>query len=84
MAILAGVTANDQLAQTIPPAPTPVDRTASGDSPDDPGPLSTGLSLAITHAAMRRAAGKVTDWRLARAEKYLTSSEPMPPCTTAC
>jgi len=69
MAALAGLTANAQLAQTTVPAPSPVDRAASGDSPDDPGPLATDLSPDITHAAVRKAAGKVADWQLARAEK---------------
>jgi rhamnogalacturonyl hydrolase YesR len=67
--VLAVLTANAQLAQTATPAPSPVDRIASGDSPDDPGPLATDLSPAITHAAVRKAAGKVADWQLARAEK---------------
>ena len=47
-------------------APSPVDRDASGDSPDDPGPLATDLSPAITHAAVRKAAKKVADWQLER------------------
>lgn len=67
MAALAGLTANAKPAQTT--APSPVDRAASGDSPDDPGPLATDLSPAITHAAVRKAASKVADWQLARAEK---------------
>jgi rhamnogalacturonyl hydrolase YesR len=65
---LTGWTANAQLAQTTPPAPSPVNRTASGDSPDDPGPLASDLSPALTHASVRKAAGKVADWQLARAE----------------
>jgi unsaturated rhamnogalacturonyl hydrolase len=47
---------------------TPVDRASSGDSPDDPGPLATDLSPAITHTNVRKAAKKVADWQLARAE----------------
>ena len=47
-------------------APSPVDRDASGDSLDDPGPLATDLSPAITHAAVRKAAKKVADWQLER------------------
>jgi len=47
-------------------APSPVDRDASGDSPDDPGPLATDLSPAIRHAAVRKAAKKVADWQLER------------------
>ncbi|MDR3726508.1 MAG: glycoside hydrolase family 88 protein [Terracidiphilus sp.] len=67
--VLAGLTANAQFAPTTTPAPSPVERAASGDSPDDPGPLATDLSPAITHVAVRRAAGKVADWQLARTEK---------------
>lgn len=72
---LAGWTANAQIAQpktleTAPVAsPSPVDRAASGDAPDDPGPLATDLSPAITDAAINKAARKVADWELARAEK---------------
>jgi rhamnogalacturonyl hydrolase YesR len=50
-------------------APSPVDRNAAGDAPDDPGPLATDLSPAITHAAIRKAAAKVADWQLAHSEK---------------
>jgi len=39
-----------------------------GDSPDDPGPLATDLSPAITHADVRKAAKKVADWQLAKAQ----------------
>jgi len=49
-------------------APSPVERASSGDSPDDPGPLATDLSAAITHANVRKAAKKVADWELARAK----------------
>jgi len=49
-------------------APSPVERASSGDAPDDPGPLATGLSPAVTHAAVRKAAKTVADWQLARAE----------------
>jgi len=49
-------------------APSPVDRAASGDAPDDPGPLAIDLSPAFTHAAIHNAAQKVADWQLARAE----------------
>jgi rhamnogalacturonyl hydrolase YesR len=48
--------------------PSPVNRAASGDSPDDPGPLATDLSPALTHADVRKAAHKVADWQLAHAE----------------
>jgi unsaturated rhamnogalacturonyl hydrolase len=52
------------------PATTPasVERESAGDSPDDPGPLATDISPALTHAAIHKAARKVADWQLARAE----------------
>ena len=48
-------------------AQSPVDRTSSGDSPDDPGRLAV-LSPAINHAEVSKATKKVADWQLARAE----------------
>jgi unsaturated rhamnogalacturonyl hydrolase len=43
----------------------------AGDSPDDPGPLATDLSPALTHKAIRQAMRKVADWQLAQsADKY--------------
>jgi len=72
---LAALTASAQAAQpnssavTQAAAPSPVDRAASGDSPDDPGPLAADLSPALTHAAIRKAVSKVADWQLARSEK---------------
>ncbi len=72
---LVGLTASAQMiaspsqAEAAAKAPSPVDRAASGDSPDDLGPLATDLSPALTHAAVRKAARKVADWQLARAEK---------------
>ena len=74
-AIFTALTASAQTAQpnppqTAPPATaSPVDRTASGDSPDDPGPLATDLSPALTHAAIRQAVRKVAEWQLARSER---------------
>ena len=74
-AIFTALTASAQPAQpnppqTAPPATaSPVDRTASGDSPDDPGPLATDLSPALTHAAIRQAVRKVAEWQLARSER---------------
>jgi rhamnogalacturonyl hydrolase YesR len=64
------------LAQTAPatatkaaaPSSTVVDRAATGDSPDDPGPLATDLSAALTHTAIRSAVKKVADWQLRTAE----------------
>ena len=49
--------------------PSPVERAASGDAPDDPGPLATDVSGAITHAAIRKAAAKVATWQVGHAEK---------------
>jgi rhamnogalacturonyl hydrolase YesR len=57
-----------QVAQPRPPDATTVERATSGDAPDEPGPLATDLSPAITHADVRKAAKKVADWQLARAE----------------
>jgi len=74
---LAGLTARGQTAQPKTPevmpatAPPPVDRAASGDSPDDPGPLATDLSSAITHEAISMATRKVADWELARTDATL-------------
>jgi rhamnogalacturonyl hydrolase YesR/catechol 2,3-dioxygenase-like lactoylglutathione lyase family enzyme len=45
-----------------------VERATAGDSPDDPGPLATDLSPAITHEAISKAARKVADWELDRTE----------------
>ncbi len=45
-----------------------MDRVSSGDSPDNPGPLATDLSPAITHANVRKAAKKVADWQFAKAQ----------------
>jgi rhamnogalacturonyl hydrolase YesR len=50
------------------PAVVPAERNDVGDSPDDPGPLASGLSAAITHADVRKVAKMVADWQLARAE----------------
>jgi len=75
VAVLAALTASAQIAQpnlpqAAPPAAAPsVDRAAAGDSPDDPGPLATDLSPALTHAAIRQAVRKVADWQLAHSEQ---------------
>jgi len=49
-------------------APSPVDRTAVGDAPDDPGPLAHGLSDQLTSPAIQTAMKKVADWQLGVAE----------------
>jgi unsaturated rhamnogalacturonyl hydrolase len=73
MAGLAGWTGSAQIVQpNIPPAApaaqTSVERAASGDSPDDPGPLATDLSPELTRANIRKVVQKVADWQLARAQ----------------
>jgi unsaturated rhamnogalacturonyl hydrolase len=59
------------VAQIPPPAKAnsvPFDREASGNAPDDPGPLATDLSPAIKPKAISAAMKKVADWQLAVAE----------------
>lgn len=55
-----------------PPAPSSPKpsspASSSGDEPDDPGPLATGLAPALNAKAIRPAMRKVADWELARAE----------------
>jgi len=71
LAGLVGSTAGAQVAQPKAPegaTPLAVERASAGDSPDNPGPLATDLSPALTQAAIRKAAQKVADWQLARAE----------------
>jgi unsaturated rhamnogalacturonyl hydrolase len=69
MMVLTAPNARAQLVATKPATvPVTVDRVASGDAPDNPGPLAKDLSPAITHAEIRKAAKKVADWELARAE----------------
>jgi len=76
LALVARVAAMLGSAQVIQPkatlgqaaAPLSVERASAGDSPDDPGPLAADLSPALTHAAISKAAQKVADWQLARAE----------------
>lgn len=41
-----------------------IEKTASGDSPADPGPLATGLSPALKSKDIRTAMKKVNDWQL--------------------
>jgi rhamnogalacturonyl hydrolase YesR len=75
VATLAALTASAQIAPPNVQAASPatvaqsVDRAASGDAPDEPGPLATDLSPALTHAAIRQAVRKVADWQLARSEQ---------------
>src|SRR5580698_4350847 len=73
-AIVINLTGSVRLAAAQDPKPKiaeaapSVDRASSGDSPDDPGPLATDLSPAITHSNVRKAAKKVADWQLAQTE----------------
>jgi unsaturated rhamnogalacturonyl hydrolase len=62
---LSAIAHAQQAAPAVPPS---VDRVSSGDSPDNPGPLATDLSPAIAHADVRKAAKKVADWQLAKAQ----------------
>ena len=69
MVVLAPLDARAQVVAAKPAkVAVPVDRAASGDSPDNPGPLATDLSPAVTHEAVRKVANKVAAWQLARAE----------------
>ena len=59
------------LAQAPAPAPAskPVpDSKASGDAPDNPGPLATDLSAKLEPKAIQAAVKKVADWQLKVAE----------------
>jgi unsaturated rhamnogalacturonyl hydrolase len=47
-----------------------------GSSPDDPGPLATDLSPAITPPAVAKAMRKVADWQLAQSQQYFTVIDP--------
>jgi rhamnogalacturonyl hydrolase YesR len=52
------------------PAPRPqVDR-KFGSAPDDPGPLATDVSPAMTQKAISAAMHKVADWQLAQSQQY--------------
>ncbi len=46
----------------------PVDGHAAGDSPDDAGPLATGLSPALRPMAIHQAMNKVANWQVKYAE----------------
>jgi unsaturated rhamnogalacturonyl hydrolase len=60
-------------AQTVPATPAPtspasVEREHVGDAPDNPGPLATDLSTALTPKAIDAAMKKVGDWQVKVAE----------------
>ncbi len=57
-----------QVKAPAPGTPTADDRAATGDQPDDPGPLAQGLSAAVTHKDVRKVAKMVADWQLAQAQ----------------
>lgn len=60
------------VAQAAKPASTkvvPVDRKTAGSSPDDPGPLATGLSPSLNKKSIDKAMKKVADWQLATGEQ---------------
>ena len=66
--------APDAPAATTPAAPAPrpqVDR-KFGSAPDDPGPLATDVSPAMTQKAVAFAMRKVADWQLAQSQEYFT------------
>jgi unsaturated rhamnogalacturonyl hydrolase len=44
-----------------------------GSDPDDPGPLATDLSPAVTQAAVAKAVRKVADWQLGQTQQYFTT-----------
>jgi rhamnogalacturonyl hydrolase YesR len=48
----------------------PVDSKSSGDAPDDPGPLATGLSAAFKPKAIQAVIKKVADWQVKTAEPH--------------
>ena len=51
-----------------PKTPGEVERTAAGDSPDNPGPLATDLSSAIKSKDIQTAMRKVADWQIRTGE----------------
>src|SRR6516225_802191 len=56
-------------AQTPAPAAKPVpDSKASGDAPDNPGPLATDISEELKPKAIQAVVKKVADWQLKVAE----------------
>jgi unsaturated rhamnogalacturonyl hydrolase len=71
LSMLLGSTCLSSFAQTPPTAaPSSVEREHVGDSPDDPGPLATGLSAELKPKAIDAAMKKVADWQVAVAEPH--------------
>jgi len=74
LAIAAPIPITSLRAQSPQPPAAPgktlsnLEQSTVGDAPDDPGPLATDLSPALTHAAVSAAAEKVASWELARTQ----------------
>ncbi len=67
--LLAGLSAQSpQPTAASANAASKLEQSTVGDAPDDPGPLATDVSPAITHAAVSAAAEKVASWELARTQ----------------
>lgn len=77
LGVMLGLGPARMWSQAAPAVETPngasqAARNAAGDSPDDPGPLATGLSPALTPAAIHTAMRKVADWQLKVGEPRFT------------
>ena len=59
-------------AQKTAAAAVPARWVGAGDTPDDPGPLATDLSPALTTAAIDKAMRKVGDWQLERGRSHFS------------
>ena len=71
LSLLFGSTSLSSFAQKSPAAaPSSVEREHVGDSPDDPGPVATGLSAELKPKAIDAAIKKVADWQVAVAEPH--------------
>src|ERR1700728_623871 len=71
LSLLLGSIYLRSFAQTSPAAaPSSVEREHVGDSPDDPGPVATGLSAELKPKAIDAAMKKVADWQVAYAEPH--------------
>ena len=66
--LFGGYVAASAQASPAKEPPSPVERAASGDAPDNPGPLATDLSSEIKPKAIDAAMKKVGDWQIAVAE----------------
>jgi unsaturated rhamnogalacturonyl hydrolase len=73
LTVFLGAGCLSSFAQTAPASPAtakvvPVDGSAAGDAPDNPGPLATGLSSELKPKAIAAAMKKVADWQVAYVE----------------